>query len=144
MDISQDTYTVVEFLDEFSQGSLRKKNDMQVILELASASFNTEVVTHLSFHGSSVWRIFSVMRKTQPGSESFVKLEQEFSSSLNEIRVGLLALLDNADPDISQRFHDIYLGMSGGVARNLTDLAHDLSRFKELQNAGKRGDLGGL
>jgi hypothetical protein len=32
--------------------------------------------------------------------------------------------------------------MSGGVAKNLTDLAHDFSQFKDLQNAGRRGDVG--
>jgi predicted ATP-dependent serine protease len=82
------------------------------------------------------------MRKTQPGSESFVKLEQEFSVSLNEMRVGLLAVLEHANEEISQRFSDVYLGMSGGVAKNLTDLAHDFSQFKDLQNAGRRGDVG--
>jgi hypothetical protein len=142
MEISEDTYTVVEYLERFSNNSLRKKNDMLAILELASITLNADVISHMSFHGSAVWRIFSVMRKTQPGSESFVKLEQEFSVSLNEMRVGLLAVLEHANEEISQRFSDVYLGMSGGVAKNLTDLAHDFSQFKDLQNAGRRGDVG--
>lgn len=141
MEISNDTHAVVEYLESYANTSLRKKNDMLAILELAALSLNADVVAHLSFHGAAVWRVFSVMRKQQPGSEGFVKLEQEFTASLNEMRVGLLAVTEHADEEISKRFHDVYLGMSGGVARNLTDLAHDFSRFKELQNAGRRGEI---
>ncbi|MFM8437329.1 MAG: hypothetical protein ACKOAX_02540 [Candidatus Kapaibacterium sp.] len=138
MNISEDTLAVVDYLETSTNTSLRKKNDMLAILELAALSLDADVVAHLGFHGAAVWRIFSVMRKSQPGSESFVKLEQEFAASLNEMRVGLLAVMEQADEEITGRFHDVYLGMSGGVARNLTDLAHDFSRFKEMQNAVRR------
>lgn len=138
MIISDDTQAVVEYLDQYSGNNLRKKNDMATILELAAISGDAEAMTSIIFAGTSLWKVFGVLRKQTPQTEGYKQLEGEFATSMNALRSELAALIEPADEDTLQRFHDIYLSMSGGVIRNLTDVAHDLALFKEMQNGMKR------
>ncbi len=140
MIISEDTQAVVEYLDQYCQNNLRKKNDISTILELAAQQLNAELVVDLSFHGSAMWKVFGVMRKSTPGSEGFALLEEEFANAMNSIRTHLLAVSQSADDEVKQRFHEVYLDVHAGAIRNLCDLAHDLAQFKELQNHLKRGE----
>ena len=138
MIISDDTRAVVDYLNQYCENNLRKRNDVESIFEIAANSNDDVLITHLSFHSSVVWKVFGVMKKESPGSDSFRQLESEFATSLNEMRTALLAISQAGDDELSKRFHDIYLGMGGGVMRNLTDLAHDFTRFKEMQNELRR------
>ncbi len=138
MTLSEDTIAVIDYLDQYSQGSLRKKNDVAVLLELAALQLNADIIAELSFHGSAMWRVFSVMRKSSPGSEGFMQLETEFANAMNILREHILLLSGDAEEEIQTRFHDTYLHVQPGAIRNLCDLAHDLSHFKELQNSMRR------
>ncbi|MBL7974003.1 MAG: hypothetical protein JNJ85_03770 [Candidatus Kapabacteria bacterium] len=138
MEISNDTQAVIEYLDNYSGNNLRKKNDMATIFELAATKDSAEIINTIVFSGTSLWKVFGVLRKQTPQSEGYKQLENEFAASMNELRSNLSVLVEETEEEILQRFHDIYLSMNSGVIRNLTDLAHDLSQFKELQNEMKR------
>jgi hypothetical protein len=47
-------------------------------------------------------------------------------------------LLEEAPAEVQQRFQETYLRLAEGAVRNLVDLAHDLSWFKQLQNDMRR------
>jgi hypothetical protein len=138
MTISEDTLAVVEYLNEYSNNSLRKGNDVEVILELAAQSGDADIINNIVFAGSSLWKLFGVMKKTSPSSDGYNKLEEEFASSMNALRSELASLAEQAPEEVLLRFDTTYFGMSQGVVRNLTDLSHDLSRFKEMQNEARR------
>ncbi|MBL7999782.1 MAG: hypothetical protein JNL32_14245 [Candidatus Kapabacteria bacterium] len=139
MTIQNDTAAVVEYIDTQSGGNLRKKNDLATLLELAAQQGNADVIARLAFDGTSLWNVFGILRKQTPQSEGYKQLEAEFASSLASFREGIASLMENADEGVLLRFHDIYLALGGGVIRNLTDLAHDFAKFKELQNTLRRG-----
>jgi len=138
MEISNDVQAVIEYLNQYSGNNLRKKNDMATILELAATKDTPEIINTIVFSGTSLWKVFSVLRKQTPQSEGYKQLEAEFAASMNALRSDLAVVVEETDEDTLQRFDDIYLSMNSGVIRNLTDLAHDLSLFKELQNEMKR------
>lgn len=139
MNLSEDTLAVVEYLDQYCKGNLRKKNDIGVVLELAATADDAEIVHNIVFAGTSLWKVFTLLRKQTPQSEGFKQLEDEFASAMNALRSQLAALIEQAPDEVVLRFHDTYLGMGSGIIRNLTDLAHDMANFKELQNDMKRG-----
>ncbi len=140
MIISEDTLAVVEYLDAFSEQSLRKKNDVSALLEIAAQQLDDERIIGLSFHGSALWKVFSLMRKSTPGSDGFAKLETEFAASMNHMREHIMALSEFSDDETRQRFYDVYLHVHTGSIRNICDLAHDFHHFKELQNRLKHGE----
>lgn len=131
---SPQTLAVIEHLDTLTGGNLRKKNDLSTILELCFIANNPELMNSIIFSGTALWKLFSVLKKQTPQSEGYKQLEHEFALALNELRANLTDAVENADSNTVQRFTDLYLGMTGGIIRNLTDLAYDLAKFKEMQN----------
>ena len=138
MEISEDTLAVVEYLDTYSGSTLRKRNDIEVILELAAFNNDADLMHSILFSGSSLWRLFNLIRKAAPASEGYTKLEEEFASAINTLRSELASLTEHAPDEVLLRFDTTYFGINQGVMRNLTDLSHDLSKFKEMQNEAKR------
>ena len=133
MIISADTEHVIAVLEEHSEGGLRKKNDMAVILEIAATHDEADLVMSIIRTGTGMWKVYSTLRRLQPGAEGYPQLEREFATQMNTLRQALADLSNHADDDTLKRFDDTYFGMTTGVIRNLVDLAHDLSKLKALQ-----------
>lgn len=133
MIISADTEQVIAVLEEHSQGGLRKKNDMAVLLEIAATHDQAEPIMQIIRTGTGMWKVYGTLRRLQPGAEGYPLLEREFATQMNTLRQLLADIMQHADDETLQRFDDVYFGMTTGVIRNLVDLAHDLSKLKALQ-----------
>ena len=137
MKISDDTLAVVNYIDEYSGGNLRKKNDFSAILELCANYDNAETLNRLIFTGKSLWNIHSKMRKVSPNADGIELLQKEVERCCIEITGYLKEITQFADADLQKRFDDIYYPETRGSVKNLIDLAHDLAKFKELQSANR-------
>lgn len=134
MEFSQETLTVVQYLDHASGHSLRKRNDITILLEIGSRTDSAEQFNKLVFYGKCLWNVYAIIRKTSPDAEGFAQIQHEFAENVRLIREELVYFAANADEDTTARFQNIYLGMNEGTLRNVVDLAHDLARLKDLQN----------
>lgn len=141
MTLSDETRAVVEFLQERTGGNLRKKNDIECILELTASADDAETFNALLTEGTSLWKVFGLLKRSEPGSSEYIALEKEFARAMNEMRLHITALCTRAPEHISQRFTDIYLALTSGAIKNLHDLAHDFAAFKSLQNDAKHGNV---
>ncbi len=137
MQISKDTLSVVNYLDEYSNGSLRKKNDIATILELGASSNSAQLLNKLIFSAKSCWNLFNKIKKIDSGTDGFVLIEKEFNKTMIEIENHLNELLEYADDEIIERFEKIYLANTQGSAKNIVDLSYDLSVLKNLQSEMK-------
>ena len=126
MQLSDDTRAVIEFLEASIEGGLRKQNDVATILELGATLGDADLFNQISRTGTATWKVYSTLRRVQPGDEGFRQLEEEFAIQMNGLREHLATLVNNAD--------DVYFGMTQGVIRNIVDLSHDLAKIKALQN----------
>lgn len=133
MQISDDTLAVVNYLDQYCDGNLRKKNDFASILEICATYNGVETLSRLIFAGKSLWNISSKLRKANPAAEGIELLQKETERCCNEMYVYLKEISDNADEEIQNRFNDVYLQLTRGAIKNLIDLGHDLAKFKDLQ-----------
>ena len=134
MQLSDDTRAVVEFLEASIEGGLRKQNDVATILELGATLGDADLFNQISRTGTATWKVYSTLRRVQPGDEGFRQLEEEFAIQMNGLREHLATLVNNADDETLRRFDEVYFGMTQGVIRNIVDLSHDLAKIKALQN----------
>ena len=139
MKIGEDTQKVLDFLDDFSEGGIRKRNDIALLLEVA-ASFNQhEVFNQLVFTGKSVWNLSKKIKKIDPHQEGAELVRTEFSKQLDELKRLLLLLVDQSeDKEMAERFDTTYFIITQGAVKNLTDLSHDLSVMKDMQTKSKK------
>ena len=133
MQLSDDTQAVIEFLEASIEGGLRKRNDVATILELGASLGDADLFNQISRTGTATWKVYSTLRRVQPGDEGYRQLEEEFALQMNALREHLATLVNNADDETLRRFDDVYFVMTQGVIRNIVDLSHDLAKIKALQ-----------
>lgn len=133
MQLSDDTRAVIEYLEASIEGGLRKGNDVGTILELGASLGEAELFNKITRTGTATWKVYSTLRRVRPGDEGYRQLEEEFALQMNMLREQIATLVNHADDDTLRRFDDVYFGMTQGVIRNIVDLAHDLSKIKDLQ-----------
>ncbi len=139
MTLSEQTQSVLAYFDKYSGFNLRKKNDIGEILEIASVVGAAEEFNALVFAGKIVWNLYSTLRKITSEQDGYRNVEHEFAAAVQTMRECLsFFALESDDDALKQRFEEVYLGVSQGTMRNLVDLAHDLSRFKDLQGDEQR------
>ena len=130
MDISPDTLRVVDFLQQFSNYSLRKTKDIEVILEIAASKNNPSIIENIVFVGKSIWNLNKTYSRAKTNNQN---LHKELENSFHELQNLLLKLLEGInDETIINRFNVVYLQNNLGCFRNVIDLSHDLAKLKEL------------
>ncbi len=131
MNISEDTRRVIDFLEAYSESGLRKKNDLEVLLEISASRGDFAFANKLIFTGKSVFQLYKTSKKSIGNSADSIKTQ--FISSIEELRHLLRTAVDDADEQIKKRFDETYFVDTNGAVANLIDLSHDLSILKDLQ-----------
>ncbi len=137
MQISEDTIAVIEYLNEFSEGTLRKKNDLEAIFEICASHNGADTLNRLVFTGKSIWNISNKLRKINPNIDGIELLHKEMERACNELISYLKEVTEFGDDDLIQRFNDVYFQLTRGAIKNIIDLSHDLAKFKELQQLNR-------
>lgn len=133
MEISQDTLLVIEALDNFSEGSLRKKNDLTNILEI-SATYNLDKeIAEFIFTGKVLWNLYKTIKRPDNNHESLAGVQKEFEISLESIRTLLFKFQSYAEESFQKRLQVTYLELTKGCVLNVVDLCHDFGKFKDMQ-----------
>lgn len=137
MELSEDTSRVVEYLDSYCNGNLRKKNDIGTILEVCATYGLHETAARLIFAGKSAWNVYSVMKKANNMDSGVELLQKEFARLAEEICSYLREILTASPSEEKERIEQIYLSGTSGSIRNIIDIAHDLAILKNLQSESK-------
>lgn len=133
MEISQDTLLVIEALNNFSENTLRKKNDLTIILELAATYNLDKELSEFIFTGKVLWNLFKTIKRPNNDQESMSGVQKEFEVSLESIRALLIKFQTLSDNKFQKRLQDTYLEMTKGCVLNIVDLCHDFGKFKDMQ-----------
>lgn len=131
MKISDDTRRVIEFLEAYSEEGLRKKNDLEVLLEISASRGDFAFANKLIFTGKSVFKLYKTFKKSTGNNADALKTQ--LGSSIEDLRRLLRSATDDADEQIKKRFEETYFVDTNGAVANLIDLSHDLSVLKDLQ-----------
>ena len=138
MELSKDTTAVLEFLDYTTGNNLRKRNDLGTILEIGAQTSAYILVNQIIFTGKYLWNLHRMLKKTSGDAEGREKLISEATVSAQSLKEYISELIDSMDDFNRERFDTVYFAEGQGAYMNLIDLAHDLSKLKEVQNTLKR------
>jgi len=132
MKISDDTLGFINLIEEYAKGELRKKNDLEICIEIAASYSGQDEINKLIFEGKVLWNLFSKLKTVSKEEKGVELIQKEFEDSLVRFKDYLSIFYDKLEETDKSRFDDIYFQMTRGCVLNLTDLAHDLAKVKDL------------
>ncbi|MEJ5286817.1 MAG: hypothetical protein CH6_1613 [Candidatus Kapaibacterium sp.] len=133
MEFSEDTKQVLEFLDYTSGGTLRKRNDLGIILETLATQNQPEIANELIFYGSALWGSYRIIKtQSDPSLTARVQAEiQNLFAKVLDLLSDIVSFFE--EDDLVDRFNRIYLKSDEGAQLNLIDLCYDLNELKKVQ-----------
>lgn len=134
MEISQDTKNFIQAIDDYTQGKLRKKNDLTVCFEVGATFGGEQELASMIFNGKVLWKLSQKIKNTPKDAEGIELVQKEFEKALETQRVTIQAINSKLDEKDSKRFQEIYLDMTRGAVLNIIDLSHDFAIVKDMQN----------
>lgn len=137
MTFSQDTETILQYLENYAPHGLRKRLDIGVVLEVGAHIGAAQELNDLVFTGKVVWNLYVTLRKAGSNQDAEA-VQREFTTHIQTLRENLLPFVANAPEDVQGRFEAVYLGVNDGTLRNLVDLACDLAQLKDVQSDQRR------
>jgi hypothetical protein len=130
MELSEDVVSLLSALEAMSGGSLQRREDLGMLLELGSSPPRRSLVDELGFYARFLDRTYGIMKRIGKKGEGYERLEREFGSVLEKVSALLDALLAGGPEADVNRFRATYRVTSMGALENLLALLHDLSWYK--------------
>jgi hypothetical protein len=132
MEISKDTLEVLAFLDYTSSGTLRKRSDLGVILEVLATNNLPELANEIIFYGSALWGSYRIAKNNPDVDTSNLKKEIEnLFDKMTQYIYQIVELLPELE--LCDRFTRVYLQPTIGSRSNIIDLCYDLNELKKVQ-----------
>lgn len=132
MKISEDTIGFISVIEDFAKGELRKKNDLEICIEIAASYGGQTELNSLIFEGKVLWNLFSKLKTASKEEKGIELIQKEFEDSLVRFKDYLQVFFDKLEDEDKTRFDDVYFQMTRGSVLNITDFAHDLAKVKDL------------
>lgn len=133
MNIHRDISNFIERVDSFSQYRLQNKKDISILLQLSRDEQKKQIFDDLTFHAKFIYRLFGILRRTPPDSETYPKLTAEFNDGCEKVSTLMRTLVKEAPDDVKQPFASKYFKMTHDSLENLISISYDLSWIKNWQ-----------
>ena len=130
MIVSQETASLVESLEGYSEQKLRHAGDLAVLIELSRLRNLPEVLDELCFLSKFLVNTRSVMERIGRGAEGYDKLSFQFAENLEKASAFVRLLVKEAPEEIKSRFAATYFGMTENAVGSLMELLYDVSWLK--------------
>ena len=138
MEISQNTQEMMAVLDEFSKGNLRKKEDIELIIEICSSYQNGfDTLQKLLFGAKQLWNVSQTLKKVEPSQTGVELLHKEFELQLETMKSEMQLVYGFLDKAMQERWETVYFQLTKGCVLNILDLAHDLGLLKDMISSAK-------
>ena len=136
MEIGKDIEQLLELMDEYSENTLRKAQDIAVILELAAQSAQADNINLILLYSASLWNLYKTVQRQSQNKEI---LQREIVKSANELSLAIARISENLEDEyLKSRFEQLYFDNEQGSIMNLIDLAHDFDIMKRIQTEAKQ------
>lgn len=130
MELSDHTTTLLDRLEQLARKRFACRNDIGILIELASRHDALRTLDDLSFYAKFTARTFALMNRIGREAEGFDRLSKEFGEGMEKAKTLLLSLMAHGADEDRQRFHETYLALSPASLDHLLVLLRELSWYK--------------
>ncbi len=130
MRLSPSTSTLVDALDAFSQHKLTRKNDLGVLVELATQSNAMKTLDELSFTAKFLSRTYGIMQRIGTLDKAYDGLSRQFAEQLEKAEALGRSLLLHAPAGTQEQFASTFYARSPEALERHLALLYDLSWYK--------------
>jgi len=119
---------------------LKRKSDLEIILQACLQSNQIEMFEELAFTGKYLQGLMRVLKKGAEIAEieSLENVKQDLSDNMEMIIDKMRNILSNQTEEIKSRFEETYFALSQVNFQNLNELLSDLEAVKKYINHSKR------
>ena len=137
--INKDILNEVEI---FSDSILKRKTDLQIIIDESLQNNFDAKFEELSFTGKYVQGLKRVLQKGGEFQEidNLDHVKKDLTENMEKVIEDIEALLIHSSETNKKYFDDTYLSLSPNCFQNLNELLEDLERVKKYLNHQKRSD----
>ena len=130
MHLSPSTSALVDALDAFSQHKLTRKNDLGILLELATQADAKTALQELSFTAKFISRTYGIMQRVGAKDRAYEGLSRQFAEQLERAETLGRSLLRQAPVGTQEAFASTYYARSPEALERHLALLYDLSWYK--------------
>ncbi len=133
MEIRMEISRFIDRVNSFSQNRLQNIEDISVLLQISRDEGKEQVFEDLTFHAKFSFRVFGILKRTDPNSGAYPKLSAEFNEGVEKVSTLMRTLVKEAPDDVKQKFMSKYFTMTHAGLDNLISVSYDLSWIKNWQ-----------
>jgi hypothetical protein len=142
MDLSPSTASLLSTLDTMASGTLTRREDLGILLELGMQPERRRSLSELSFCAKFIHRAHAILRRIGSDGEGYERMAKEFGANVERAVALIRMLVEDAPQSVLDRFSSTYFVLSKEGIENLLALCHDLAWLKNWQidtGNGRRG-----
>lgn len=128
--LSKPTVDLLSALDAFSGRKLTRRNDLGILIELASMCNRSEVLEDLCFHSKFVSKAYGMLQRLGKDDKAYENLAREFTAAVEKSKALIDTLLTASPAETKRAFSYSYLRLTKESLDNLLALCYDLSWYK--------------
>jgi hypothetical protein len=128
--LSPSTSTLVDALDVFSRHRLTRKDDLGVLVELATRADAKAALHELCFTAKFISRTYGIMRRIGAQDKAYEGLSRQFAEQLEKAETQGRSLLQHAPAGTQEHFASVYYARSPEALERHLALLYDLSWYK--------------
>ncbi len=131
---------LVEEINKFSGNQLKRKKDLETLINLSYEDDHEQYIGELSFTSKYVQGLLRILKLGTSTSElqNISLIKRDISTNLEKIREKIEQIMLNSDDQSKQYFRENYLRLSQDNLLNLIELINDLEWTKKYLNYLKR------
>ena len=131
---------LVEEINKYSSNQLKRKKDLETIIDLSYSDDNEQYLKELTFTSKYVQGLLRILTLGTSNSElqNISIIKKDISTNLEKIREKIEQIIFNSDDQTKQYFRENYLRLSQDNLLNLIELINDLEWTKKYLNYLKR------
>jgi len=130
MVLSLETKNLLEKISKTSGNRLLRSMDFAQLMELGHQTQQQNVLDDLAFRAKFIIKSHELLKRIGHGGVGYDKLIAEFSANIEKVREEIKLLIVYAASDVNMYFIATYLSMTDVSMKNLVELSHDLSWYK--------------
>jgi hypothetical protein len=131
---------IIKEIDAFSGGRLKRKNDLEILLDIVSQKEKQNLFDELSFTAKYIMGLQRVIKKgsINPEITNLEQIKNDYTDNVKKAVGQLKDIIKLSDEAVKVHFETTYFELSAKAFQNITEFFEDLEWTKMYLNEQNR------